>query len=95
MLPMYDGMQKISATIFECMSKASNKVIDRVEIKDKIPKILNKIALLLFKLFEIKAVIVPANAEIIAIKDKINEAEFTLISQKSSKNFFPITVCKT
>ena len=66
-----------------------------VERKDKIPNVLKIIALLLFNFFEIKAVIVPAKADIIAIKDKIKAALLTSKFPKSSKNFLPITVCKT
>jgi hypothetical protein len=47
------------------------------------------------RFFEIKAVIVPANEEIIAIKDSISAALLTPKLQKSSRNFLPITVCKT
>ena len=92
---LINNRQKIKAIILEWISNASNKRTLNVENADKIPKILNKIALLLLIFFEIKPVIVPAKADIIAIKDKINAASLTLNLQKSSKNFFPITVCKT
>ena len=56
---------------------------------------LNIIALLLLMHLEIKAVIVPEHAEISAIKDKIKAEWLTSMLQKSSINFFPITLCNT
>ena len=77
------------------MSKVKNKHIDNIDIKDKIATVLNIIALLLLIHLEIKAVIVPEQAEINAIKDKIKAEWFISILQKSSINFFPITLCRT
>ena len=59
------------------MSKVKNINMLNIESIDKMPKVLKITALLLCILFEINAVIVPAKAEIIAIKDKINAALLT------------------
>ena len=76
-LPIYAGIQSINAIILEWISNANiNKTLS-VEKKDKTPNILKIIALLLFILFEMKAVIVLAKAEIIAIAESIKAAVFT------------------
>ena len=95
MLPMKEGIHKIKAIIFECISKAKNKHIESMEKNDKIATALKIIALLLLMHLEIKAVIVPEHAEISAIKDKIKAEWLTSMLQKSSINFFPITLCNT
>lgn len=89
-------MQNISAISLVWILKTKHKQTDKQDKKDKKANVLKIIALLLFKKhFETKAVIVPEKAEIKAIIDRIRAALLTPIKQKSSKNFFPITLCKT
>ena len=76
---MKEGIQKISAIIFEWISKANNKQTERHENNDKNANVLNIIARLLLIHLEIKAVIVPANAETRAIIDKITADECSSI----------------
>ena len=78
-LPIKEGMQNINAINLVWISKTRNKVTDKIDTKDNIENTLNIIARLLFMHFEIIAVIVPAKAEITAIKDKIKAALLTPI----------------
>ena len=68
---MNDGMQNIKAIIFECISKIKNKLTAKHEKNDKNPNVLKITARLLLIHLDINAVIVPANAEMSAITDKI------------------------
>ena len=68
---------------------------DKQDKNDNTAKVLKIIARLLLIHFEINAVIVPAKAETNAIKDKTMAEECISIKQKSCKNLFPITLCKT
>ena len=95
MLPIKAGTHNIKAIIFEWTLNIKNNETKSIERKDKVPTVLNIGERRLFKHLEIKAVIVPEQAEIKAIKDNTKAAWLTSILQKSSKNFFPITLCKT
>jgi len=95
MLPIKEGIQKIRAINFVCISRARKRQTLNVERSDKTATVLKITARRLLRHLEIKAVIVPAKADITAIKDKIRAAFETSKLQKSCKNFLPITVCNT
>lgn len=77
MLPIKDGIQKIKAKAFEWILKANKIQTLKTDKTDRIEYVLKITARLLLKYLEIAAVMVPANAEITAIKDKTNAAELT------------------